>query len=170
MRLYVMRHADAVPRGTPGYGPDSERPLTAEGRLQARGVAKGLKRLDLPIKVIATSSYARAAQTAEEVRRVLGSSIEITTLDELRAEANPEEASLTLRSFSAHDHLLTVGHEPHCSAWIAELLADSGGMRCLVKKGGVACIDLERVPPPRGGGVLRWLMTPKQLALIGKCP
>ena len=170
MRLYVMRHADAVPRGTPGYGPDGDRPLTAEGRLQARSVAKGLKRLNIPIKLIAASSYARAAQTAEEVRRVLSSEIEIMTLDELRAEANPEETSFALRSFSAHDHLLTVGHEPHCSAWIAELVADSGGMRCLMKKGGLACIELERIPPPRGSGTLRWLMAPKQLALIGKSP
>lgn len=170
MRLYVMRHAEAVPRGTPGYDPDSERPLTAEGRLQARSVAKGLKRLKIPIKMIAMSPYARAVQTAEEVRRVLGSGIEMTMLDELRAEANPEEASLALRSLSAHDHLLTVGHEPHGSAWIAELVAGAVGMRCLMKKGGVACIELEPIPPPRGSGLLRWLMMPKQLALIGKRP
>ena len=170
MRLYVMRHADAVPRGTPGYGPDAERPLTPEGRLQARGVAKGLKRLEVPIKMIVTSPYVRAVQTSEEVRRVFGAGIEIATMDELRAEANPEEASLALRSFSAYDHVLAVGHEPHCSAWIAELVADSGGMRCLMKKSGLACVGLERIPPPRGSGTLRWLMASKHLGLIGKAP
>ena len=168
MRLYVMRHADAVPRGTPGYGQDAQRPLTAGGRLQARDAAKGLKCLSIPIKVILTSPYARAVQTAEEVRRVFGSGTEMTPMEELRAEANPEDTSFALRAFCAFDHLLAVGHEPHCSAWITELVTNSGTMRCLVKKGGVACVELERLPPARGDGTLRWLMTAKQLALIGK--
>ena len=43
-------------------------------------------------------------------------------------------------------------------------------MRCLMKKGGVASIELERVPPPRGSGTLRWLMNPKHLALISHAP
>ena len=167
MRLYVMRHADAVPRGTPGYRHDAQRPLTAEGRLQARDVARGLKRLDVPITVIVTSPYVRAVQTAEEVRRVFGHGTEVALLEALRAEMSPDHTSLALRPFRARCHLLAVGHEPHCSAWIEALISAQGTMRCLVKKGGVACIDLEQLTPTRGSGTLRWLMTARQLALIG---
>jgi len=35
------------------------------------------------------------------------------------------------------------------------------------KKAAVACVELEKIPPPRGSGTLRWHLTPKQLALIG---
>ena len=32
MNLYIVRHAIAVQRGTPGYDDDSQRPLTDNGR------------------------------------------------------------------------------------------------------------------------------------------
>ena len=168
MRLYLFRHADAVPRGTPGYARDAQRPLTREGHLQARQVAQGLKRLKVAPGLILTSPYVRAVQTAEEARAVFGSRVAVKTLDALRAEANPQETSLALRGVGRHQALILVGHEPHISAWLGGLVAGSGGLRCLFKKAGVACVEVEHAPPPAGSGTLRWLMTPKQLALIGK--
>ena len=169
MRLYVMRHAEAEPRGSAGISSDSKRPLTEEGQRQARRVAEGLKRLRVHVDLIVTSPYLRAVQTAEAVARVLGVRTRIHKLLELRSETAPADTSLALRAF-AEEQLLCVGHEPHLSAWIAELVAGDGGMRCLMKKGGVASIELERVPPPRGSGTLRWLMMPKHLALISHDP
>jgi phosphohistidine phosphatase len=170
MRLYLMRHGTAVPRGTPGFSEDARRPLTEAGRAEARAVARGLKRLKLPVDRIVTSPYLRAGQTAEEVRRVLGERVAVSEFEALRAEAEPAASSLSLKTVAEHAHVLLIGHEPHLSAWIAELTAGRGGMRCLMKKAGVACIEVERVPPPAGSGTLRWLMTPKQLALIGSTP
>lgn len=168
MRLYLLRHAEAVPHGTPDYADDAERPLTDAGREQARAVAKGLKRLKLPIELIATSPYVRAAQTAEHLAEVLGGTVPMKTLQELRAEIDPAEASLALKPFADYDHVVCVGHEPHLSGWTAKLCAASGQMQCVVKKAGVVCVELADVPPLHGSGTLRWLMTPKQLMLIGK--
>ena len=167
MQLYLLRHAIAVPRGTAGYQHDAQRPLTDEGHAQAREVAAGLKRLKLEIEAMVTSPYLRAVQTAQEAASVLGMRAPIQELAELRAEANPRDTSLALKRFMAHDRLLLVGHEPHLSAWIAELVAGRGGMRCLMKKAGVACVEVDEVPPSSGRGTLRWLMTPKQLTLVG---
>ena len=167
MRLYLMRHAEAVPRGTPGHGRDAQRPLTPEGRLEARDVARGFKRLKLPLQLILASPYTRAAQTAEEVAKLFKPVVEVKTMMELRAEVSPDETSLALRAFNAYDHVMLVGHEPHLSAWIEELVTDHGIMHCLIKKGGAACVQIDRIPPPRGSGALRWLMTPTQLMLIG---
>lgn len=161
MRLYLMRHAVAVPRGAPGHADDSARPLTDEGRRQARRVAEGLKRLKLPLDAICTSPYARAAQTAEEAARVFGG-LPVQELGALRAEAEPRETSLTLKALADRSHVLLVGHEPHLSGWLAEL---TGG-RCLMKKAGAACVEIDRVPPAPGSGTLRWLMTPKQLMAV----
>ncbi len=168
MRLYLLRHALAVPRGTSGYTQDARRPLTEEGRVQAKAVAQGLKQLNTDIEVIASSPYVRAVQTAAEVARVLGYQASIKELDALRAECAPAETSQALEVFKGHAHVLLVGHEPHLSAWIAELTAGKSSMRCQMKKAGVACIEVERVPPPAGSGTLLWLMTPKQLSAIGR--
>jgi phosphohistidine phosphatase len=163
-----MRHAVAIPRGTPGYATDAQRPLTMDGHTQARQVAEGLKRLRIPIGVIATSPYVRAAQTAERVARVFGPHVQIIELEALTAEARPADTSKALTKFASQEHVVCVGHEPHVSAWLAELVAKPDGLQVLMKKGGVACVEIEKVPPPTGSGTLRWLMTPKQLTLIGK--
>ena len=163
MRLYLMRHAIAVAHGAPGCGEDSKRPLTEQGHDQARRVAQGLKRLKLPVDAIYTSPYVRAAQTAEEAAHALAGRLAVKKLDALRAEAEPRETSLALKGLPEDGHVLLVGHEPHLSSWLAEL---TGG-RCLMKKAGVACVEIDRVPPPPGSGTLRWLMTPKQLMAIG---
>ncbi len=165
MRLYLMRHAIAAPHGTAACAQDAQRPLTEAGQLEARGVAQGLKRLEVPVALILTSPYLRAAQTAAQVAGVYGARTSVKELEALRAEAAPRDASLALKAFAEYDGVLCVGHEPHLSAWISEL---TDGMHCLMKKGGVACVEIERVPPPRGSGTLRWLLTPKQLTLIGK--
>ena len=170
MRLYLLRHAIAVPHGTPGYGQDAQRPLTEEGQAQALQIGEGLKRLNINPDLVVTSPYVRAAQTAEHVTRALGQRLRVEALEALRAEAEPSDTSEALAAFAGHDRLLLVGHEPHLSAWVAELVAGRGGMRCLMKKAGVACVEVERVPPPAGSGTLRWLLTPKHLALIGTAP
>ena len=44
MELYLVRHAEAVPRGQNDKLADEERPLTPRGETQARAVATGLQR------------------------------------------------------------------------------------------------------------------------------
>lgn len=167
MRLYLVRHAEAVPRGTPGYQHDAQRPLTDEGHAQAKSVGDGLKRLKIKPDVIVTSPYLRASQTAEHLARTFGMTSAVREADALHPEGTATDASMALRGLSMHEHVMLVGHEPHLSTWLGMLVAGEDGLRVLFKKAGVACVEVERVPPPRGTGTLRWIMTPKQLALIG---
>jgi phosphohistidine phosphatase len=51
---------------------------------------------------------------------------------------------------------MLVGHEPDFSRTIADLI---GGGRVVMKKGGLARVDLESVDPP--SGALVWLLAPK---------
>ena len=168
MRLYLLRHADAVPHGAPGMTQDAQRPLTDEGRQQAADVGEALRRLKAGAELIVTSPYLRAAQTAEQVRRRLDEALEVRELDALQPDAAPRRTSLALKEFNGHAELLFVGHEPHLSGWLAELVAGPKGLRCDFKKAGVACVEIERVPPPPGSGTLRWFLTPRQLRLIGR--
>ena len=170
MRLYLLRHADAVPRGTPGYRQDAQRPLTEGGHVQACEVAEGLMRLKVPVDAIGVSVLLRAAQTAEYVARAFGLKQAVRQIESLQPEADPSQTSRALGAFAKFEHVVLVGHEPHLSTWLGWLVAEQGQVRCLFKKAGVACVEIERVPPAKGSGTLRWFMTPKQLALIGKIP
>ena len=165
MRLYLVRHATAVPRGTSGFLVDATRPLTDEGREEARRAAQVLRRMHIAMNVIASSPYVRAMQTAEGLARELGFAKPVREMDALRDEVEPAKTSQALLTFAGHDHVALVGHEPHLSAWLAELVAKDG-MQCVMKKGGMACVEISRVPPSTGSGTLRWLLTSKQIGLM----
>ena len=97
MRCYLLRHADAVPRGTSGYRNDADRPLTAEGRRQARAAAGALKTLKIPVDAVATSGLVRAVETAAPVARAFGLEQAVQALSALRSEADPAETVRALR-------------------------------------------------------------------------
>src|SRR2546427_12949958 len=63
MRLLIIRHATAVPRGTPDV-PDDERPLTKRGERRFRRAAAGLARITRRPDVLLTSPLPRAHRTA----------------------------------------------------------------------------------------------------------
>ena len=68
MKLLLIRHAAAVPRGTPGI-PDDERPLTPKGKAKFRVAARGLARIARRPDVLLTSPLPRARATAEIAAR-----------------------------------------------------------------------------------------------------
>ena len=63
MQIYLLRHVIAED-AKPGH-PDSERPLTAEGRDKLRRVLKRARTADLDPSLILSSPYRRALETAE---------------------------------------------------------------------------------------------------------
>lgn len=75
MKLWVLRHGEAVPYGS---CPDSERELTEHGRKEALSSAARL--IGQPLTAIYASPYLRAQQTAQIVREALGFEPEIRTV------------------------------------------------------------------------------------------
>src|SRR3989338_5318968 len=74
MEIIFLRHAPAGERedwARTGR-PDSDRPLTMDGRKRARGAAKGLAKFIEPADLVATSPWARAKETAEIAAKALG--------------------------------------------------------------------------------------------------
>ena len=70
MKILLVRHALALPRGTPGVL-DAERPLTPEGRARFSLAARGLARLVGRVDVLLTSPRARARETAGIAARAI---------------------------------------------------------------------------------------------------
>jgi phosphohistidine phosphatase len=129
-------------------------------------VAAGLKTLKVAVDLVLTSPYVRAVQTAEQVVAAYGRGVPLRELPELRPEETPRLMSLALKPHSRAQHVVCVGHNPHISAWLAELITTTGDLQLAFKKAAVACVDVPEVPPARGSGVLRWFMTSKQLARL----
>jgi 2,3-bisphosphoglycerate-dependent phosphoglycerate mutase len=77
--VLLIRHAESVPPGTPGYA-DDDRPLTDAGRAAAEELAFELG--EWRVSSIYSSPYARAIETIEPLARLRR--LEIHRLDDLR--------------------------------------------------------------------------------------
>jgi phosphohistidine phosphatase len=161
--LLMIRHAVAVPRGTPGVA-DDLRPLTPRGRARFRRAASGLARVVRAPDRLLTSPLLRAQQTARLAARAWGE-VEPEILPGL-ASGRHDEVLAALRAHASADRVAVVGHEPHLSGLLARLLGTRSAARLTFKKGGVAVVRLAG-PPDRGGDLVAFL-PPRLLRRLAK--
>ena len=109
MKLWLLRHGEAEPRART----DAERNLTETGRAEVRTSAEALR--DAPLDAILASPYARAQQTAEIVRQVIGFEGAIETVPWATPDSDIGEAMLYLDRRSERT-LLLVTHQPFVGA------------------------------------------------------
>jgi len=158
MRLLIIRHATAVPRGTPDM-PDDERPLTRQGERRFRRAAEGLARLVKRPDALLSSPLPRARRTAEIAAKAWGK-VEVQEEAAL-AGGSFNEIATVLGRFPAESTVAIVGHEPDLSSVLGRLLGTSHGERLTFKKGGAALAD---VPGSLSeGGTLVWFLPPRIL-------
>lgn len=158
MELYFLRHGSAEDAGPDGSG-DAGRRLTEAGAAKIKVAARGLLRLDVRPDVLLTSPLARARQTAEIVARELRR--ELRLAEALAPGCDHARLLELLAEQRGAASALLVGHEPDFSQIIGAL---TGG-RVLLKKGGLARIDLDALD--HGSGTLVWLLTPRVLRTLG---
>jgi len=164
MRLLIIRHAIAVPRGTPDI-PDDERPLTPRGVRRFRSAAAGLARLVKAPDVLLTSPLPRARKTAEIAGRAWGKGVKVTEAPALAGGGFDEIADL-LGTFAGDRTVAIVGHEPDLSDLLGRLLGTPRADRLVFKKGGAALVDIPGSPAE--GGALRWYLPPRAMRLAAK--
>ena len=153
MRLLIVRHAIALPRGTPDV-PDAERPLTPRGKRRFESAAKGLARTFPRPDAVLTSPWKRARQTAEILAAAYGRLQPKDT--PALAGGSFDALARVLGSYPPDATVVVVGHEPWLSALLARLIGSSTEERLEFKKGGVALIDLD-ARPEDGGKLLAYL-------------
>jgi phosphohistidine phosphatase len=159
--LVLVRHAQA---GDPeGFRretgrPDSERPLTGEGRKRNEAAAGGLRRLLGQLDHLYSSPYTRALQTAQGISEVFGQRIE--TPDSLEPPWRPAPLSEWLeRNVAKGETAILVGHEPDLSTLIGYWL----------------CGDKARAPVPMEKGaacalLVHGSLVPGEVELVWKLP
>ncbi len=168
MELYFLRHGLAGQHGDPKYKDDSLRPLTNQGCEKMQRAACGMQALELNFDAILSSPYLRARQTAEIVAEAYKTNKkEIYLTDNLLPPAPIEKLLREIQaSFPEANHVLLVGHEPHLTQLVSQLLK-SKPLSIDFKKGGLCCLSVENSSDGLVA-VLNWLLTPSQLNLMSK--
>jgi phosphohistidine phosphatase len=162
--LYLIRHGIAEERGD-AWPDDSKRPLTEDGMSRLRKSARALARLGVSFDIVLTSPLVRTQQTAEIVAAAFSPKPPIVSVDALTPEGSPAAVINELEKHAKRTRIAIVGHEPG----IGDLAAKLVGMRAEMefKKGAIARIDVEAVPP-KTPGMLRWFVPPRFLRNIRK--
>ncbi len=165
MEVFILRHAIAVPRGTPGY-PNDDRPLTEEGIQKFTKAAEGIAELVPEFDVILTSPLSRASETALIAARAVDCEERIEITDALLPETGPREMYNLLGKYADALRVLVVGHEPSLGLFATYLL---GGNRSVIemKKGAICCIRID-TGKPREPGLLLWHLPPRVLRSIAR--
>ena len=168
-----MRHGIALDPGESAVTTDADRPLSNEGRVRLELEALGLRELGISFNLILTSPYRRCRETAELVARRLDLLHRVKVLDTLapgRAFGNGEgplaDVFIELGAWQ-FDRALVVGHMPDLAEIASSLLTGTRNLNLDFKRGTVCAIEIASLPP-RGPGLLRWMMAPKQLRLLAK--
>ena len=161
MRLLIIRHAAAVPSGTPGIA-DDDRPLTPRGKARFRAAAKGLAQMTPRPDVLLTSPLPRARQTAEIAARAF-TRLE-PRIEPALASGRIESIVAALAKEPRDATVAIVGHEPVLAGLLARLVGAPRGEPFAFKKGGAALVDLP--DGPLAAGRLVWFVKPRILRAL----
>ncbi len=160
MRVYFLRHGIAAERDE-WRGDDAARPLTEKGVERTGAVAAGLAGLGVDVGAIVTSPLARARQTADIVAHALGGAPKVVEDRRLAPGFDAAKLREILRDHRDAGDVMLVGHEPDLSETIGAL---TGGGRVVMRKAGLAVVDLPNAHEERGE--LLWLAPPKILTRL----
>lgn len=131
MRLFLVRHAEAAPGE-----PDELRPLTQEGRQQARALGKRLLSEDAAPAVILTSPLLRARETGGELARAF----DIESIPDERFAPGASVDDVRAAVEGRGNQVVVVGHQPDCGQIAAAL---TGGPEPRFPAGGVVVLELD---------------------------
>ena len=162
MRVLFVRHATAADKGAFG-GSDLERPLTDEGREDARRMFKALSNLYPEPNQVISSNAVRARETAEIFCSCFGKS-KPTESSLLNPGCGYKDFRKLVSELSARpDFVVIVGHEPDFSHILGQIIGD-GGLRIDVKKASCIEVDINSICK----GELKLMMTPKTVAKLAR--
>jgi phosphohistidine phosphatase SixA len=113
VRIFLVRHAEAA-----AGEPDALRPLTAEGREQARALGEKLAAHGLD--AVVCSPLLRARETADLIAQAAG--LEAETEEQLAPGA--DVTSLSAAVSGKGDTVVVVGHQPDCSEIVLVLTGE----------------------------------------------
>jgi phosphohistidine phosphatase len=166
MILYFLRHGKAYERSLK-WRPDSARPLTRAGEKKMFRIARSMKEMKISFDLVLTSPYLRACRTAEILTKVYDAP-KPTETDHLSANVGPAAIIKEINTqYASAEHIVLVGHEPYLSHLISTLLGGNASLAINLKKGGLCKLNVKKLAFSQCA-TLEWLLTPRQLAALGR--
>ncbi len=162
MKVYVVRHAAAAPRGD--YAVDAERPLTEGGVADVELIAAALVSAGIEIDAVYSSTFVRARQTGDIIAAAMGCPVSLT--DQLASGHSAREVVAALADFPEANVAL-VGHAPQLDEVVALLVTGKSRAVVDMKKGAVACVEFEG-SARSGKGLLAWHLVPKLVKCLSR--
>jgi len=167
MNLYIVRHAIAVERGTPGYDDDSQRPLTDKGIRKMNKIVKGLHQFDLKLDKILSSPYVRARDTAKILATEFQRENQLSFSDNLIPPGDFAALVAEIHEKYNVESLALVGHEPMLSQFVSWLTTGNTELKLVLKKGSACCLSADNLYQDHRAE-LRWLLTPALMVQLSK--
>ena len=154
MRIYLVRHSEAVDRVPPM--PDAARYLSARGRGSFREMARRFRDAGgLPTRIF-TSPFLRAVQTAEILSETLGYEGEVVADPRLSPGFDVEKLRSVLDDCPSGKEIAFIGHEPDLGDILTRLLSLPQAFS--MRKGAIAALELP-IPGNPLRADLAWLLT-----------
>lgn len=162
MKLYLIRHTEAIDYETESVRSDEYRFITPKGRRIAINVFKMLKDEMIDLEKIFTSPLIRSVQTAELLAVTVKYKNDVEIANELTLSSSPEKILQLLKRNSIFKSIALVGHEPMMST-IVRTLSDRTDPEFSFKKAGVCFINMDL---DKGKGKFEWYLNPKTSEFI----
>lgn len=153
MKLYFFRHGHAEDADGPEFD-DFTRRLTDKGVERTEAAARALVKLGVKPALLYSSPRVRARQTADILAKGMG--VTVAVREEVGFSFGMEHIPALIADAGADDEVIFVGHEPDLSIVVSRLI---GGGELVMKKGGMARVDLFSTAPLKGA--LVWVIPPK---------
>ena len=164
MRLYLLRHGQAVPKTD-----DEDRPLSDAGVACIEEVSAALRKMGLHFDLIVASPKLRSRQTAAIVADTVGYDAgKIETTAAIKPSAPPRDAIRFLRDFIDREHVLMAGHLPSLEEIGGYFVTSARDLIVDFPCGGLMVIDVPELK--QGAGQLLSFTRPEQLALVTDRP
>ncbi len=138
MQVFLIRHAEAADETLALRDP--HRPLTANGRKQARDLGDRLRWHDCVPARVWSSPLVRAVQTAELVVTTLHLEAAVEIVPDLAPDGDVRAVVAAIRALATGAIALLVGHEPGLSA-IGALLTGRPDFAALDKAQAARIVD-----------------------------
>lgn len=166
MKLYILRHGDAVEHGDPRYK-ENDRPLTPKGIQRTKQLAHILREMEITFDAVLTSPLARARETAEILARGMKLQDNMRFCEHLAPSGSMEELVHQINMIRpAPKSVMLVGHEPYLSGFVSLLCTGAPGLPMVFKKGALCRLQIDVLSVGKCA-MLDWLLQPR---IIGFSP
>ena len=161
MKLFLIRHAEAIEHETDAVKDDVHRFITAFGRNITRKIANILREELSDLEIIFTSPLIRAVQTAEIISTRIKFKNDILLADELKNETTTASLQQLLSKNVDMKSVALVGHEPKMGVLVKSL----SNKKDLIdfRKSSVCLIDFDA---SKGKGKFEWYFDSKTMEYV----